>query len=399
MGPGDEPGYITRAKTLWDTGKDDHFITWSPGYVLLMSPFVGILGEVEGYKIWRFFLFGTLSLLIYFTFRNITGSSWLGLILSICYQMLYLPYISPSLQTSVSLILIISLFLLTNYEKNLGIVFAILINGIFISGILPPVIASFGLYCLIFLPKLVFTKRFIKQVSVGFVILISFIFYKSYNLMDYGKECEIRGRAGMHMQLQLFMMYKNLDAPYVDKPEDLLDYSYHKRVKFLDKYFLDKFGYSKLHLRNNKMDPKWPGFLLDWPWLIKKDPDLMFAYIDNILLTLKDSLKNAFQIIIPIGKYDVNTTSAKRGNYQFIILLIMILPFIINRFKKSPVQKIHYPNTTQLALTVCSLSILVPLLLYNPILIYCPPFIPAYLMAMACAALVLIKLINKKSEI
>src|SRR5438477_7937515 len=63
--PGDDPAYVAAARSHWDTsGNQVRGMTWSPGYIALMSPFIGMFGEETGYKLWRFGLFGTVSLLV-----------------------------------------------------------------------------------------------------------------------------------------------------------------------------------------------------------------------------------------------------------------------------------------------------------------------------------------------
>lgn len=381
--PGDEPSYVEKAERFWRSNVYQR-MTWSPEYVVLMSPFVGILGQEEGYKVWRFTLFASVSLLAYFAFARMFGSAWFGFVLALNTQLLWAPYASPSLQALAAVIILVCLLLLQGQSKNLGLVFGLLLNGIFVSGVINTIMSAFGALCLFFYARSLFCRRFFYQVSVGVAIFAMMVVSHSYDLTKYPEEALIRGRAGLHHQLSLFIFSSGRSSAYLN-PEETVPNTYHGHLEAIERYYKDKFGNTEAFLRSQKMDEKWPAFLLNWPWLIEKDPELMRDYFYQEISTLVGSFYNAFQIILPVEKYDPNTTSRIRGNYHLSLIVVLTLPYLMLLGRKGSPSSLQltWPSRLQLFFTLSTLAIFVPLMLINPLLIYFPPLIPAYLMGIA----------------
>ena len=397
--PGDEPAYIENAYNYWHS---DHFvniignpgylnITWSPGYVLLMSPFVGIFGQETGYKIWRFTLFAGTSFMVYFAFSRMFGSAWLGASLALFSQMFIMPYAAPSLQLLACFLYLICLRLLIDKTRFLGFTFGALLNGIFISGTVGGVLFSFGVLCMAFYPRLIFSRRFFIQFLAGAALFGVILHHFNYDILKYSEQATQRGRFGLYHQLSLYIVSSGRSAPYL-KPEDDLQNNvdeYHRHLKAIDRYYLDKFGEKEHNLRARRHDEQWPLFLLDWPWMITKDPGLMKEYGQEIFRTLKESLLMSFQIILPFGDYNFNTSSPKRGMYAIPIIFVLMLPHLIGLVRKKPINYRPppiWPSRLQLLFLLSCLSSLIPLILVKPLSIYFPPLIPCYLMVIALLA-------------
>lgn len=397
QGPGDEPAYIESAYNYWHSesfsntiGSPGYIqITWSPGYVQLMSPFVGILGKETGYKIWRFTLFAGISFLVYLAFSSMFGSIWFGAALALFSQMFLITYAAPTLQTLVCLIYLICFRLLADKARFLGLLFGILLNGIFISGTVGGVFFAFGVLCLIFYPRLIFSRQFFVQFLAGVALFGAVLHYFGYDITKYSEEAALRGRCGLYHQLSLYIVSSGRSVPYLkpgwdDPIKNNVD-EYHRHLQAIDRYYLDKFGEREHELRARRHDERWPLFLLDWPWMMAKNPELMREYRHEIFEALKDSALYSFQIILPFGDYNINTTSPKRGMYLIPLMFILILPYLIRLVRKKPLAShgFTWPSRLQILFCLSCLSTLLPLMLVKPLPIYFPPLIPAYLMGIA----------------
>lgn len=389
QGPGDEPAYIESAYTYWRSGVVPDKITWSPGYVLLMSPFVGAFGKETGYKIWRFTLFAGISFLAYVAFSRMFGSAWLGAVLALCAQMFVTPYLAPTLQSLVCLLYLICFCSLTDNTRFLGLTFGILLNGIFVSSTMGFVFFSFGALCLIFFPRLIFSRRFFVQFVASVALFGAMLHNFDYDIRKYPEKAYERGSAGLYHQLSLLIVSSGRSASYLEPGEadprpGTVD-EYHRHLKAVDRYYLDKFGEKEADLRSRRHDERWPEFLLDWPWMMTKDPELMKEYRHQVYATLKDSALHAFQITLPFGEYNINTTSLKRGVFVIPLMLVLMLPPLVRLVLEKPLAPLEltWPSRLQILFFLSCLTSLLPLMLVKPLLIYFPPLIPAYLMGIA----------------
>lgn len=137
------------------------------------------------------------------------------------------------------------------------------------------VLPTFGVLCLLLCPRLVARRGFLVQGAVGVVVfLLLGVGYFAYDLTTFPGEAVVRGRAGLHRQMSYHILNSGRSDPYLEPGVDVPRES-HAHLAAIDQYFVDKFGYGKQHLRHHAMDPRWPAFLLDWPWLMEKDPALM----------------------------------------------------------------------------------------------------------------------------
>ena len=353
----------------------------------MMSPLVGLLGQETGYKVWRLALFAGVSLLFYFAFSRMFGSAWYGAAMALYAQLFWTPYASPSLQTLVIGIFLICLLLLEAGSRNIGIVFALLLNGIFISGVMNFVLLSFAVACLIFYPKSLFQKKFILQLLAGVAFFMFVIVSHEFDIRKYPENAASRGRAGLHHQMSLFIFNTGRSTAYLDPSVNATN-SYHGHLAAIEKYYIDKFGMGESDLNAHHMDKRWPASLLDWPWLLEKDPELMKEYFREEINVLYGSLAQGFQIILPSGAFNINETSWRRSTYAVPLLLALLLPSLYGmaRRKRTTTLRTAWPSKLQLLFTLATLSIIVPLMLVNPLIIYFPPFIPAYLMGVTLAA-------------
>lgn len=399
---GDDPVYIETAYNYWHSDAHPGRITWSPGYVQLMSPFVGVLGKETGYKIWRFILFAGVSLLVYIAFSRMFGSIWLGTALALFSQMFLTPYAAPTLQALVCLLYLFCFSLLADKTRFLGLAFGILLNGIFVSGAVGGVLFSFGILCVIFYPRLIFSRRFFAQFLASVALFGSVLYHLSYGTasnLNYAEEAAQRGRAGLYHQLSLYIVSSGRSTPYLKPGDDDAQNNadeYHRHLKAIDRYYLDKFGEGESDARAYRHDKRWPLFLLDWPWMMAKDPELMREYRHEVLKTLRDSLFGgdkvfgAFEIAFPFGDYGIHTKSFfKRATYNIVsvifLMLILMLPHLIRLARKKPFAShgFTWPSRLQILFCLSCLSTLLPLMLVKPLPIYFPPLIPAYLMGIA----------------
>lgn len=394
QGPGDDPVYVDAAYDYWHHG-DHGSMTWSPGYIQLMSPFIGMLGKESGYKVWRFVLFAAVSLAVMGAFTQITGSLWFGTVLATFSQLMLMPYLAPSLQMVICLIYLICVWLLAAKEKYLGLVFGLLLNGLYISGTLNFVLLAFAILCLLFYREAIFTRRFFAQLALGVGLFTAVLHYFSYDIRLYPVEAANRGRAGLYHQLSEYLIKSGRVAPYLTPeeadPARVYPSEYERHLNAFDRYYLAKFGETHDELRAYRHDPHWPLFMLDWPWLLEKQPGLMQGYAMDVLRTLGLSLLGSFQAVNPLTAYrleDYKPTDWAPFIYRAIfniaavILLLLVLasPHWVARNRKRHVPALPTgPSRLQWLFLLSTLSALVPLLLVKPLPIYFPPFIPAYL--------------------
>ncbi|MFN8369800.1 MAG: hypothetical protein U0T83_04140 [Bacteriovoracaceae bacterium] len=389
--PGDEMSYVEMAHRFWHFNVHQS-ITWSPANVMLMSPFIGLLGHETGFKVWRFILFSTISIATYLTIFLIFNSSWYGFILALYSQLFWVPYASPTLQSLIWLLYLVCLSLLTYKTRFLGIVFGLLLNGIYISGVVNTTLAAFVLLTLIFFHKHIFKKTIIIQSIVGLLIFVLLLVYQKFDITKYGAQSAQRGRAGLHHQMSLFIFETGRSKRYLD-PNEKVPETYHGHLKAIEKYYLDKFGFSEGDLNNESVDPSTPQFLLDWPWLYKKDPALMTEYAERVLLTFNQSLSSVFQIIFPFGEYNCNDTSYKRGVYSLYLIILLSLPNLIKSFRKN--SEFKWPSKLHWLFLTSTLAFFVPLLLVMPLFIYFAPLYPFYIVTIASTSSALVFVLQK----
>lgn len=402
QGPGDDPIYVDSAYTYWHQGDRPGAITWSPGYVQLMSPFVGLLGKEPGYKVWRFVLFSAVTLSVFGVFAQITGSLWIGSVLAFFSQLMLMPYQAPSLQMVVCLIYLFCLWLVAARAKYMGLVFALLLNGIYISGTLSFVLLAFAVFCLLFHRETIFTWRFLFQSALGVALFAAVLQHFSYDIRLYPIEAADRGRAGFHHQLAEYLMKSGRVTPYLtpEEADPAREYpsEYERHQNAFDRYYLEKFGETQGEVRAYRHDPRWPQFMLDWPWLIEKQPALMQGYAVDVLRTLGRSLLGSFQVVNPFAPYSLDDYKSEDWasfiylavfNIGAVILLILALAsphWVARKYKRGEPALPTRPSRLQWLFLLSTLSALVPLLLVKPLPIYFPPFIPAYLTALMLVA-------------
>lgn len=378
LGPGDEPHYVQKADGFWHAGARTG-MTWSPGYVALMSPFVGLLGKEVGYTVWRFVVFGGVSILAYLAFARMFGSLWYGAVLGLCAQLFWATYTAPSLQMLAAAILLGCMLMLQRSTRWVGFVLSLLLSSIFVSGIFSTIFAAFLAGCLVFAPRSLFTRRCALQFSTCIVVFALMALTHGYEISTYPQQALDRGRSGLHHQISLFIFNSGRSTAYLNPGETVPD-TYRGHLDAIERYYLDKFGHTEGYLRTHRMDDTWPAFLLNWPWLAEKDPDLMREYGGLNLQTLVDSLYNAFQVNLPFGTFDLNETSFLRGNYHAWLAALLLLPALASlALRRSPPWLPSWPSRLPLLLALSSTSILVPIMLIKPLLLYFPPLIPAYL--------------------
>ncbi|MBI5937549.1 MAG: hypothetical protein HY850_06855 [Betaproteobacteria bacterium] len=395
--PGDDPTYVESAYDYWHKGAHPGAITWSPVYVQMMSPFVGMLGKKTGYQVWRFAIFAGVTLMAYAALTQMFGTVWFGAALALFSQLFLLPYLAPFLQTVICLLYLLCLYLLAYQTRFIGLVFGLLLNGIFISGALGFVLLSFATLCLIFIPRMVMDRRFWFQVMAGLICFVAVLHNFSYDISRYSEEAAQRGRAGLYHQLSLYIVSSGRSEPYLapDEADPRQYYSteYERHLKAIDRYYLAKFGETENELRATRHDARWPLFLLDWPWMMERDPELMRGYIVDDLRALRDSLLGSFQTINPFSAYrldDYKVTDrasfVSRAVFNIgsvaLLLFILILPYLAGHLRTKLVQLPGQPSRIQALFLLSTLAALVPLMLVKPLPIYFPPFTPAYLVGL-----------------
>lgn len=396
--PGDEPAYIDTAYDYWHHGTSPGAITWSPGYIQLMSPFVGVLGKEAGYKVWRFVLFAAVSLLVYAVFMRIIGSIWSGTILALFSQLMLMPYLAPSLQMLACLIYLLCIRLLASGSKYTGLVFVLLLNGIYVSGTLSFVLFVFGVSCLLFHRESIFTRQFLIQFTLGLALFIAVLGHFSYDIRNYSEEAASRGRAGLYHQLSLYIVKSGRSMPYLtleeaDPARDVQS-DYERHLKAVDRYYLAKFGETENDLISYRHDPQWPLFVLDWPWLAEQEPELMRDYALDVLKTLRDSLLGSFQTVNPFSAYRLDgyrvtdmASFMRRAVFNIVsvslLVFLLILPYLSRWPRKNIARLPGLPSRIQTLFLLSTLAAFVPLMLVKPLPIYFPPFIPAYLVGVA----------------
>lgn len=394
--PGDDATYIQSAYDYWQSGAYPGAITWSPSYVQLMSPFVGVLGKEAGYKTWRYLLFAANCLMVYAVFTKMFGSAWMAAVLALFSQLFLMPYLAPSLQMLVCLLYLVGLLLLSGKARSIGFVFAILLNGIFISGVMSFVLFAFGALCLVFYRRLIFSRRFLVQVLCGLVLFVAVLHHFKYDVSKYSEEAAQRGRAGLYHQLSIYIVKSGRVAPYLDAVSSQENFSTEdaRYRKVIDHYYLEKFGANENDLRAVRHDARWPLFLLDWPWLLEKDPQLMHEYMREVLKTAVISVAGSFQIVDPFRPYRLDDYKVVgvgsiiwRGVFNVVAVLLLlaalILPDVVRRDRGQSKTSLVWPSHLQLLFLLSTVAPIVPLMLVKPLPIYFPPFIPAYLVALA----------------
>jgi len=384
---------------IWHSAGRPDPLTWSPGYEVLMSPFVATLGREQGYKIWRFLVFGGITLLTYFAFIRTLKSIWLGLIIALYVQLLIEPYTTPALQSCTCLVLLLCLLLLSYGTRYLGLVFGLLLNSILITGAITSLLASFSILCLFFYARRLWSRRFVFQLLIGVGVFACFIIHYSYDLSQYPAEALRRGQAGLYHQLSLYIQRSGRSVPYLqpgeDDPTRGVD-EYHRHLAAIDRYYVANWGAKEIDLRASIHDKRWPAFLLDWPWMMSKDPKLMKEYGSEVLRTLEDSLRLAFQIAIPFGKYNPNARPSAKNGYALIVVIAFVIPSLVRLIRRRlPLSSVEWPSRLQLFFLLSSLSILVPLTLVMPLEIYFPPLIPCFLSICALVGIVAIKTLER----
>lgn len=401
--PGDEPTYIETSYSYYSGVSSSLFpagqITWSPGYVQLMSPFIGVLGKETGYKIWRFILFAGVSLLVYAAFSQMFGSAWLGAVLALYSQMFNIPYMAPSLQSLACLIYLICFLLLTAKTRFLGLTLGILMNGIFVSGTVGFVFFCFGALSFIFYPRVFVSRRFLIQFLSCAALFGVNLYHCNFDIRDYPQEAFIRGNVGFYHNLAHLIINTGRSAPYFkpgdDEPKENNPDEFHRQQKAKDRYFLDKYGEKFADIRVRRHDERWPKLFLDWPWMMKKDPELMKEHTQEIFRALKESLWYSFEIILPFGDYNINTLSPKRGMYVVPLMFVLLLPHLIGLARRKPIDAPAWPSRLQLLFLLSCLATLIPLTLVKPLIIYFPPLIPSYLMLVALLTVFFISGVRK----
>jgi hypothetical protein len=400
--PGDEPAYVERAYSIWNSAAAPQPLTWSPGYEVLMSPFVGIFGKEQGYKIWRFVVFGSMSLLAYFAFARTLNSIWFGLVLGIYTQLFFEPYISPALQSVECLLILLCLFLLGFGTRYLGLVFGILLNCILITGAALSLITSFSALCLLFYARKLWSRQCILQLLLGVGVFAFFIHHYSYDLREYPAEASFRGRAGLYHQLSLYILRSGRSAPYLkpgeNDPTRGVD-EYHRNLFAIDRYYLANWGATEAELRSQTHDRRWPSFLLDWPWMMRKDPQLMKEYRLEVMRNLRASFGLAFQIVFPFGEFPPHSRPLIRSFYFLGLVILLMAPWSIRPIRRRmPFSTVAWPSRLQFIFLLSSLSILVPLILVMPLEIYFPPLTPCFLMICALAGTAGIRILEMRFQ-
>ena len=385
-GVGDEPAYIHSAYLFWTKGAVEH-ITWSPGYNALMSPFVGIWGESLGFGIWRFVLFTALSLLVYFNFKIISGSRFIAFVLAFYAQNSLIIYESPNVQSLVAVLFLTSMLLLSGSKNRIGIVWSVLLFGVYVSGVMSFVFMSFVIVSLLFFRKLVFSQRFLKQFSLGSALFLGCFIAGNFHKNSFSRTSADRGRAGFYNQLAQFIWSTGRTKKYKDPAAaQLKDFS--AAFPYIDKYFAERFGYPIGELREMHIQDGWPSFLLNWPYLWKRDPKLMKAFALDSRSMLVDSLRNMVLAVTPFKKFHPIVPAEEKQDWTILLssLLLAWFSFAIFLSKGARSASPPKPNPRQIAFAICCLSILVPLMLVKPLDLYFPPLIPVYLFGLVLAS-------------
>ncbi|MBI5937548.1 MAG: hypothetical protein HY850_06850 [Betaproteobacteria bacterium] len=401
QGPGDDPAYVQSAYDYWHKGAHPGAITWSPGYVALMSPVVGILGKETGYKVWRFAVLFGVSMLIYVAFQRMFGSAWVGFVMALYSQMLMQPYASPSLQALLGLLYLACLVLLVGKERYLGFVFAILLNSVFVSGAAATVLFAFGVFCLIFYPRWLFSLRFFAQFAVGVALFTVVLQHFEYDISKYPTATAQRGRAGLYHQLSLYILASGRSTPYLlpgeDDPKLHPVDEYHRHLNAIERYYLDKFGQTEGELRDKSQDARWPAVLLDWPWLIEKDPELMRGYAREVVRTLvEDSALTAFEAVRPYDRGPSWKRLLRNLVVMATVVAITLLPLLrLRDGKPKLLERVSLPSRLQALFALSCFSTLIPLILVKPLPIYFPPLIPVYLLILAVVSVVIAKALGR----
>lgn len=231
--------------------------------------------------------------------------------------------------------------------------------------------------------------RFAAQLLVGVALFAATLHHFKYDIRIYFEEATKRGRAGLYHQLSLYIVSSGRSTLYLRPGEDDPNLhnvdEYHRHLKAIDRYYQDKFGGIEDELRQKSQDPRWPAFLLDWPWLIKKDPDLMKEYGVEVLRTFSGSMLTAFEAVTP---YD-NKPSIKRAiinvGVMFFVAFAALLPYL-RKFSAgghAEPENLRMPTRQQMLFALSCVATVVPLILVKPLDIYFPPLIPVYLLVVA----------------
>lgn len=300
----DEPVWVDQALKFYHLGKGSPY-AHVPLFHDLIVPFVsGIFFSFEtGYIVWKILLFVISSLLFFYVISKISNQ-WIGLLFTINYELMYNFIAFPTYSILAMIFFLFALSVIIHNKKNIGLAAGILLIG----GMVRLELVLFGIVFFtlvtIFCSKLIFTKKFIFQVSIPIIIFISLIYWHGSSITSFPKDYLFRGNQSAVWYVIDYMYYEGYFKKYTDADRGNIP------MDILDNVLIENFGMSLDGLDNSSFFE-----------MYNANPKLIKNRYKKLLGELPNLLTGNFVAKVPYREL--------RGYYIWKFLFAAFFPFII----------------------------------------------------------------------
>jgi hypothetical protein len=304
----DEPVWVDRAIKAFQEGKGSPY-AHVPLFHDMIVPFVsGILFSFEtGYIIWKVLLFVVSSVLFFYIFSKLSNI-WVGLIFTVHYELMANYVAFPTYSVLAMIFFLAAISVIVSNKNNLGLAFGLLMLGGMVRLELTLFGIVFFLLAIVFFTKLVFSKKFLRQISIPIAIFIFLIYWHGSSIISLPKDFMYRGNQSSVWYVIDYMYYEG----YFDK------YNVPDRgsipMDVLDKVLVENFGMGLLELDDSSFIE-----------MYKANPKLINARYMKMLTELPDLLTGNFKVQF--------SKDGPPGFYLVRFLIPLILPFLYLLFK------------------------------------------------------------------
>jgi len=300
----DEPVWIDNAIKYFHEGKGSPY-SHVPLFHDLIIPFVtGMFFSFEtGYIVWKILLFVVSSILFFYIIYKISNL-WIGFLFTVHYELM-LNFVSfPSYSILAMIFFLLALSIIIQNKNNIGIAFGILLIG----GLVRLELILFGIIFFIlsavFFYKLVFSKKFIYQVSVPIIIFIALIYWHGSSITSFPKDYLFRGNQSSVWYVIDYMYYKGYFKKYTDAGRGNIP------MDVLDKVLEENFGKNLEGLNNSSFIE-----------MYRANPKIIKDRYKKMVGELPGLLASNFFVKIPYKDM--------RGLYIDIFFIAGLLPFFL----------------------------------------------------------------------
>ncbi|MCX6170089.1 MAG: hypothetical protein NTX65_12150 [Ignavibacteriales bacterium] len=276
-----------------------------PLFCDLIYPFISgiFVNMLTGYLVWKIIIYILASITLFLLLSRVSNI-WIGFVLTTYFQYSINTYAIPTYSYLAMLFYLVSLLVIYSRTERSGIAFGLLLLGGLVRFEILIIALAFFICLLISSWKIIFSRKFAKQLIIPVLIFISLIYWHGSSITMLPNDLLHRGQTSVVWYMYDYLYYEGDFKKYTNADRGSIT------NEDINKVLMENFGKSRTELDNGSFFDLW-----------KANPQLMMARYKKLISELPILLIDPFKLRIPFTELD--------QIHPLLCLLLTIIPALV----------------------------------------------------------------------